>query len=399
MQKSVTAASTGQLTGGLFVALIFLVLIIICGLFVFIALAVQAVAVYLSSVVFGIAFAWFVSAHHNGTSMRIPFLFVGLVFSRPLLFLMLGAGLGLVNKSVSMQDDLTRNLATLIMAVVVLAMAGFAPLLLLKFAPVSPHGMDASTGVGGGALGGTGGAGRAAGTAGSRLAQMASSPMSRMAAAGGRGLSRAAGAAGAGVAAVVGRGGGGGVATATAGRAGAGIRDGGASATSRASRRGDASTLSGQLLGRSRRHGGGKPSPAAARLAKTTGAAERLAAADGKVLPPERGSREKGLQASSDRIHRQRYMDLAASGHDAPAGGRRKHNGTKAPGTDLGDGATVNVGTGATVNIGTAGRRSSSTGPADQPTNGMTSRLAGAGINGARNASHDAADTAGGDQT
>ena len=401
MQKSVTAASTGQLTGGLFVALIFLVLIIICGLFVFIALAVQAVAVYLSSVVFGIAFAWFVSAHHNGTSMRIPFLFVGLVFSRPLLFLMLGAGLGLVDKSISMQDDLTRNLATLIMAVVVLAMAGFAPLLLLKFAPVSPHGMDASTGVSGGALGGTAGAGRAAGSAGSRLAQMASSPTARMAAAGGRGISRAAGAVGAGVAAMTGRGGGGGPVAMAAGGAAGGIRDGGASATSKASRLGDASTLSGQLLGRSRRHGGGNPSPAAARLAKTTAAAERLAASEGNVLPPKRGSRETGLGASSDRIHRQRYMDRAAAGEDAPSGGQRKRGSGKAPASDLGDGATVNIGTGATVNIGdAAGRRSSSAGPAGQPRNGMGSRLAGAGINGARNAGHDVTNSdTGGDQT
>jgi type IV secretion system protein TrbL len=280
IKAAVADAGQGKLLGGAFVALIFLILVILCGLLVFISLAVQAVTIYLSSAVFGIAFAWLVSARHKGGSFKIPFLFMGICFARPLLFFMLGIGEALVKKSITMSGDtLTQNLATIVMAVVVLSIAGFAPLLLLKFAPVSPAGME----------GATGGAtsqmlpGRQRDGGGSKLGQLAqralpggggsSSPGGTGGSAGGA-MQTALTAGGAAATAGGSSGGGGGGSL-------AGAASTPASATSRAGRgsggSGSASTLTGQLLGRTRRHGGGTPSAGAARVAAARPPSSRTA--------------------------------------------------------------------------------------------------------------------------
>jgi len=278
IQDAVTGAGQGQLLGGAFVALIFLILVILCGLLVFLSLAVQAVTIYLSAAVFGIAFAWFVSARHAGGSLKIPFLFVGICFARPLLFFMLGIGEGLVKKAITMSGDtLTQNLATIVMAVTVLALAGLAPLLLLKFAPVSPHGMEAATSSATSQLGGGGGQ-RTGGM--TKLGQLAQRSLpgrgSSSGSGGGSGgaatrtaMNAASGGSGGGSSTTGGSGsigsGGGGAVSLSKGSAASGP----ASATSRAGRAGSrsAATLTGQLLGRTRRHGGGIPSAGAAKVA------------------------------------------------------------------------------------------------------------------------------------
>ena len=268
IKAAVADASAGKILGGVFVALIFLILVILCGLLVFLSLAVQAVTIYLSSAVFGIAFAWFVSARHKGGSLKIPFLFLGICFARPLLFFMLGIGEALVKKSITMSGDtLTQNLATIVMAVVVLSIAGFAPLLLLKFAPVSPVGMEGATGSATSQM--TPSRHRDGG--GTKLGQLAQRALpGRGGSSGSSGGGSGGGAAQTALAA-------GGAAASTGGGGGAG--GGGslagaasvpASATSRAGRgggNGSSSTLTGQLLGRTRRHGGGTPSAGAARVA------------------------------------------------------------------------------------------------------------------------------------
>lgn len=276
IKTAVADAGQGKLLGGAFVALIFLIMVILCGLLVFISLAVQAVTIYLSSAVFGIAFAWFVSARHKGGSFKIPFLFLGICFARPLLFFMLGIGEALVKKSITMSGDtLTQNLATIVMAVVVLSIAGFAPLLLLKFAPVSPAGMEGATGGATAQMLPT----RQSSGGGTKLGQLAQRALpggggSSSSSSRGGGGSSGGGAVRAALTA------GGAAATAGGSSSGGGSGGGGslagaasipASATSRAGRgnggSGPASTLTGQLLGRTRRHGGGTPSAGAARVA------------------------------------------------------------------------------------------------------------------------------------
>jgi type IV secretion system protein TrbL len=228
-------AGAGTILGGAVVALFVLVLVILACILIFVSLAAQAVTIYLAGAVFGVAFAWIVSARHRGGSMKVPLLFLGIVFSRPLLFFLLGAGLALTREAVSMSGDTAAaNLAILVMAVVVLCMAAFAPMLLLKFAPVTPTGMAA----GGPTVGGTPSGGRGAGL--SRLGGMATSRAGRPATTAATG-----GAAGAAAGAAV------------------GVGSAGPSATSRAMSGGSVS----QQLQRKPVPSGGTPSPQASRIA------------------------------------------------------------------------------------------------------------------------------------
>ena len=96
---AIDSAGDGAVLGGAIVALFVLVLVIIACIMIFVSLAAQAVTVYLAGAVFGIALAWIVSARHRGGSLKVPYLFLGIVFSRPLLFFLLGAGLALTRQA------------------------------------------------------------------------------------------------------------------------------------------------------------------------------------------------------------------------------------------------------------------------------------------------------------
>ena len=246
---AIDGAGAGAILGGAIVALFVLVLVIIACILIFVSLAAQAVTIYLAGAVFGVALAWIVSARHRGGSMKVPFLFLGIVFSRPLLFFLLGVGLALTRQATAMTGDTAAaNLAILVMAVVVLSMAAFAPMLLLKFAPVTPTGMHG----GGPTMGGRGSGG--GGKSGlSRLGGMAESRAGRKAA--GAGAGAASGAA-SGAAAV---------GAAPGGAAGAAASAVDPSATSRAISGGAGGSVS-QQLQRKPTQSGGTPSPQAARI-------------------------------------------------------------------------------------------------------------------------------------
>lgn len=257
LSRTAQDAGNGEITGGSWVALLVCLLIMISCLVIFVSLAVQAAAVYLAGAVFAIALAWIVSARQRGGSTRIPVLVLGIIFARPLLFFMLGLGLGLTNWAIigAGSDSGTRNLAMLVMAVVVLAISAFAPFMLLKFAPIYPSGMGGAT-AGASSVSprpGTAGAGTGGG---SRLWDMSKRGALSTGSSAGRGVGAARSA----------RGGGAGFGGAIA--AGAGALVGGAAATagagagpgaSRAASRGGGSSV-GHLRSHFRR--GGTPTAA-----------------------------------------------------------------------------------------------------------------------------------------
>ena len=149
VNKSIQGASEGKIIGGVFIAFLMLLLVCICALFLFVSLAVQTFAVYASGAVFPIAFTWIINIRHRGGSMKIPFLMLAVIFSRPLLFFIVGLVMAMARAAVvQSSDDASTNLAMVIMVGVGLAIAAFSPLLLLKFAPVIPTGTSGGTGHG-----------------------------------------------------------------------------------------------------------------------------------------------------------------------------------------------------------------------------------------------------------
>ena len=149
VNKSIQGASEGKIIGGAFIAFLLLLVVCICALFLFVSLAVQTFAVYASGAVFPIAFTWVINIRHRGGSMKIPFMLLAIIFSRPLLFFIVGLVMAMARAAVvQSSDDASTNLAMVIMVGVGLAIAAFSPLLLLKFAPVIPTGMNEGIGHG-----------------------------------------------------------------------------------------------------------------------------------------------------------------------------------------------------------------------------------------------------------
>lgn len=147
VNQSIQGASEGKIIGGVFIAFLLLLMVCICAIFLFVSLAVQTFAIYAAGAVFPIAFTWIINVKHRGGSMKIPFVVLGIIFGRPLLFFIVGLVMAMARASiVQTSDDAARNLAMVIMVGVGLAIAAFSPLLLLKFAPVIPTGTSHGTG-------------------------------------------------------------------------------------------------------------------------------------------------------------------------------------------------------------------------------------------------------------
>jgi len=147
---------------------------------VFISLCVQAVIIYLASAVFAVGWVWIVTARHRETAWRIPRLFLGVVFSKALLFFLLGVAMAIATASTAMTGDgLAKNLGLIVMACAAMLLAAFAPLMLLRHAPVIP-GTSTSRDVGESMAGAGAAAGRAV-RGGRPAAAMGASKLSALA--------------------------------------------------------------------------------------------------------------------------------------------------------------------------------------------------------------------------
>jgi hypothetical protein len=195
-----------QQAGELVMALLTSIGVLVSALMVFVSLCLQAVIVYLASAVFAVGWVWIVTQRHRDTAWRIPMLFAGVVFAKALLFFGLGVAMGIAAAATAMTGDgVAKNLGLIVMACAAMLLAAFAPLLLLKHAPVLPGTSTSreADGITGGAAAragrdvGTAGRGaRQGGRAGGKLAALAArgTPSGRpttAGAAGGAGRGRA----------------------------------------------------------------------------------------------------------------------------------------------------------------------------------------------------------------
>ncbi len=123
---------------------------------------VQLLAIYLTGAIMAVVFAMLVDPRTRKKALKVPFTWVGLTFTKPVLFFFVGAISRMADSAFSAQsikDDSIRSLVTAVVAAMALLILGLAPWTLLKFAPVLPDGSSARVGrasksQGGGALGG-----------------------------------------------------------------------------------------------------------------------------------------------------------------------------------------------------------------------------------------------------
>jgi type IV secretion system protein TrbL len=134
--------------GGVIVGIGLMVCMIV-GLFVVvIMLAVMLVTLYFSGVMAPLGMVWFPSAKHGSFGRKIPLLWFGILACHPLLFFMLGIAYNMIAASASWMkwSDGLGTLMNIIASFIALMIAGLAPMMLMKFAPVIPSGAGGQNG-------------------------------------------------------------------------------------------------------------------------------------------------------------------------------------------------------------------------------------------------------------
>jgi type IV secretion system protein TrbL len=146
----------GSIAGGAFVALIIYFVMILGLLVCLLTMIVMLVTLYLSGVMFPLAFQYLTSPTQSARAWTIAKIWLGILLSHPLMFLLLGFSLNMASGTL-LEGQLPgegtgaptglRLLAGLLMCTVALWMTALSPLALSKLAPVMPTGGGASDGV------------------------------------------------------------------------------------------------------------------------------------------------------------------------------------------------------------------------------------------------------------
>ncbi len=147
-QEMIAEADPVGITGGVPIAVL-LMLCMLLGLFlVFLMLIVQLVTLYFTGVLLPLGLVWIIDPNRRSFGTRLVSLWVGILAAHPLLFFLLGfAFLMMANSVATFGNNLNlQSLVTLSVSVIALFVAALSPLLLLKFAPVIPMGFGGTKG-------------------------------------------------------------------------------------------------------------------------------------------------------------------------------------------------------------------------------------------------------------
>lgn len=127
--------------GGVLVGIVLMLFMLVGLVLVIISLFVMMVAIYLGAAVVPLAAAWQASPRYQQITSKLLFTLAGVVLAKPLLFLMLGVAYKMTAGSIQwMAEPSLASMANLVAAAIAIAIAGLAPFLLFKFAPVMPMG-------------------------------------------------------------------------------------------------------------------------------------------------------------------------------------------------------------------------------------------------------------------
>lgn len=148
--------SAAEVSGGVLVAAVIYLVMILGLLLCVLTLVVMLVTLYLSGVAFPLGWQYITSAKQKNLATKIPKIWIGILLSHPLMFFLLGLSLKMASGTL-LQGELPGNeseaptgvrlLVGLLVACVALWMTALSPLMLSKFAPIMPTGASAGDGV------------------------------------------------------------------------------------------------------------------------------------------------------------------------------------------------------------------------------------------------------------
>jgi hypothetical protein len=129
-----SAVTSDLIPGGAFIGLLLFLFMIVGGFMVFVGLAMQSIALPMSAVVAGIAWGMWVHPKWRRKALKVPFIYVGVLASKPLLFFLLGVIFALIDGNLNepaMKAGGIPLLTQIVLVVVALIVSGFAPFSLL----------------------------------------------------------------------------------------------------------------------------------------------------------------------------------------------------------------------------------------------------------------------------
>ncbi|HOY80928.1 MAG TPA: hypothetical protein PK282_00800 [Rhodoglobus sp.] len=147
-QAMIAEADPVGITGGLPIAVLLMLCMVIGLLLVFAMLVVQLVTLYFTGVLLPLGLVWIIDPTKRSFGTKIVSVWIGILAAHPLLFFLLGfAFVMMANSVATFGNNLNlHSLVTLSVAVIALFIAAFSPLLLMKLAPVIPNGFGGTRG-------------------------------------------------------------------------------------------------------------------------------------------------------------------------------------------------------------------------------------------------------------
>lgn len=148
MEGMINTADPVALTGGVVVAVVLMLLMVIGLFLVVLMLIVQLVTLYFTGVLIPLGIVWIIDPTKRSFGIRLVQVWLGILAAHPLLFFLLGFAFNMMAGSIVTlgQNEPLQTLVTFLVAIIALFMAALSPLLLLKFAPVIPTGMGGTSG-------------------------------------------------------------------------------------------------------------------------------------------------------------------------------------------------------------------------------------------------------------
>ena len=147
-QKMIANADPVGITGGVPIAVLLMLCMLLGLLLVFLMLIVQLVTLYFTGVLLPLGLVWIIDPSKRSFGMKIVSVWIGILAAHPLLFFLLGFAFTIMANSVATfgNNASLQSLVTLSVAVIALFIAALSPLLLLKFAPIIPASFGGTTG-------------------------------------------------------------------------------------------------------------------------------------------------------------------------------------------------------------------------------------------------------------
>lgn len=115
-----------------------MICLIIGAIFALVTFAVQSLAMYLTGSVMAIAFIMMIDPALRPRAVKLPLSWIGIVFSKPLFFFMLGTVISLLNSGGLQGESAIGYISNNVLIIVALFMVALGPFLLLKYAPLMP---------------------------------------------------------------------------------------------------------------------------------------------------------------------------------------------------------------------------------------------------------------------